>query len=152
MTLHTFQGQSAGPVDEGQPVNAVDTIVLDPGNRQFEGNSPGTLYVGASRATTLGEQDDLLDSALYFAGPNMNQYRVLDTTLKRDKATPYKKVALRERWVQHLDEHTVKPNHDAGKIKEIKQWCKTFRMKQEELDKALSRRHWRKNMRKGINY
>ena len=46
VTAHTFQGQSAGPVDEGQPKNAVDCVVFYPGNNKFEGNNPGLLYLG----------------------------------------------------------------------------------------------------------
>ena len=43
VTTHTFQGQSAGPVDEGQQKNAVDCVVFYPGNNKFEGNNPGLL-------------------------------------------------------------------------------------------------------------
>lgn len=95
MTSHTFQGQSAGPVDEGQqPKSAVDRVIADPGTRSFEGNNPGTLYMICSRATTTGTGQ--LDSAIYFSGPNTNKGRVLD--LKHQKGTKklYKKVALRE--------------------------------------------------------
>ena len=86
MTAHTFQGQSAGQVDKEQPKNAVDRIVFDPGNKQFEGNNPGTLYMGASRATTAGTGNR--DSALYFSGQNMNTFRVINLRLQRDGKTP----------------------------------------------------------------
>ena len=78
VTAHTFQGQSAGPVDEGQqPKNAVDCVVVFyPGNNKFEGNNPGLLYMGKSRATTSGT--GRLDSALYFSGQDMNTYRVIE--------------------------------------------------------------------------
>ncbi len=49
MTAHTFQGQSAGPVDEGQPKNAVDCVVYEPGTKRFEGSNPGLLYMGGSQ-------------------------------------------------------------------------------------------------------
>ena len=78
-TCHTFQGQSAGPVDKGHPENSVDRIVVDPGTRGFEGINPGLAYMAASRATTMGSDDrSKLDSAIYFTGPNMNKSRVLD--------------------------------------------------------------------------
>ena len=48
MTLYTFQGQSAGPVERGQPKNAVDRVIVEPRTRGFEGNNPGTLYMAAS--------------------------------------------------------------------------------------------------------
>ena len=37
-TIHTFQGQNAGPVETGQTPNAVQKLVCDPGTRRFEGN------------------------------------------------------------------------------------------------------------------
>ena len=101
MTAHTFQGQSAGPVSEGQPKNAVDRIIFDPGNKIFEGNNPGILYMGASRATTVGTEEEA--SALYFSGQNMNKFRVINLKLQRDGVTPYKKVRLRDLWVKRFD-------------------------------------------------
>jgi len=143
MTAHTFQGQSAGPVSEGQPKNAVDRIIFDPGNRMFEGNNPGTLYMGASRATTTGNENE--DSALYFSGQNMNKFRVLNITLQRDRVTPYKKVRLRTLWVERLEQNTITFNWSEKKKKELITWAKTFKMDLITLEKALSRRKWRKN-------
>ena len=62
MTAHTFQGQSAGPVEDGQPKNAVDCVFFEPGTRRMEGGCPGLLYMGVSRATTAGT--GALDSAM----------------------------------------------------------------------------------------
>ena len=143
MTAHTFQGQSAGPVDKKQPKSAVDRIVFDPGNKQFEGNNPGTLYMGASRATTAGTGNR--DSALYFSGQNMNTFRVINLRLQRDGKTPYKKVRLRDKWVKRLEENTITPKWTESQKKELKAWAKTFRMSIDELEEALSRRKWRKN-------
>ena len=155
MTGHTFQGQSAGPVDENQPKSAVDVVIADPGTRTFEGNNPGTLYMLASRATTMGTGS--LDSALYFSGPNMSRSRVLD--LKHQKSLSaggqkklYKKVELREKWVSHLETKTIRPVYTEKEARHLIHWCKTFRMSMEELDEALSRREWRINMRKGVNF
>ena len=52
-TVHTFQGQSVGPVKEGQPPNAIQYIIVDPGERGFEGMNPGLFYTILSRITTL---------------------------------------------------------------------------------------------------
>ena len=144
MTAHTFQGQSAGPVDEGQPKNSVDCIVLDPGDNKFEGGNPGTLYVGVSRATTIGTNS--LDSALCFTGQNMNRYRVVNLRLQRDEKTPYKKVRLRDAWVSHLDSNTVDLSWSEKEKREILEWAASFRMSLEELEFALSQRSWRKHM------
>jgi hypothetical protein len=43
----------------------IQSIVVDPGNRGFEGNNPGLFYTLASRGTTLGVESDNLSSALY---------------------------------------------------------------------------------------
>ena len=55
-SIHTFQGQSAGPVNQGQQPNAVDKVFVDPGDKKFESGNPGLLYMAVSRATTLGER------------------------------------------------------------------------------------------------
>ena len=44
-TCHTFQGQSAGPVSHGQQPNAVDRVIVDPGDKGMEGKNPGLLYI-----------------------------------------------------------------------------------------------------------
>lgn len=156
MTLHTFQGQSAGPVDKGQPRNAVDTIIVDPGTRSFEGNNPGTAYMAVSRPTTMGSGN--LDSALYFTGPNMKRSRILNiqyqlsSLLSGNAKKLYKKVFLRKKWIAWLDERTISPEYSDQEIDDIKEWCETFRMNASDLDSALSRRNWRTNMRKSVNY
>lgn len=153
MTLHTFQGQSAGPVDEGQPPNAVDTVIVEPGTRSFEGNNPGTAYMATSRATTMGTGH--LDSAIYFTGPNMNKGRVLNMKYQKsgtgDKKL-YKKVQLREKWVARLEKNMVRPTYTAAHINDIKQWCHTFRMSAEQLDMALAKRDWRVTSLRSTNY
>ena len=68
-TVHTFQGQSVGPVKEGQPPNAIQYIIVDPGERGFEGMNPGLFYTILSRITTL--------RAIYFTGKNMNTNRIM---------------------------------------------------------------------------
>jgi hypothetical protein len=148
MTAHTFQGQSAGPVDQGQPKNAVDRVIADPGTRTFEGNSPGTAYMLCSRATTIGRLEDRRDSALYFTGPNANRYRFLN--LKHQKApgaggTPkmYKKVELREKWVEKLESNTYREDFTESEIKEVLDWCDETSMSTDDIDNALASRMWR---------
>ena len=155
MTLHTFQGQSAGPVEKGQPKNSVDRVIVEPGTTGFEGNNPGTLYMAVSRATTTGSNG--LDSALFFTGPNMGRHRVTDIKLKRHLSgggarEQYKKVALREKWVEKLEQNTKRPAFLPAVLEETKEWCKKTLVTVDELDEALARRHWRSNMQKGTNY
>ena len=76
-TIHTFQGQNAGPVGIGQTPNAIQKLVCDPGTRKFEGICVGLFYTLLSRVTTLGNPLDIMSSAIYFTGRNMNTDRVL---------------------------------------------------------------------------
>ena len=150
MTSHTFQGQSAGPVDEGQPKNAVDRVIADPGTRSFEGNNPGTLCMICSRATTVGTGH--LDSAIYFSGPNMNRGRVLDLKYQKGTKKLYKKAALREAWVQRLETKTVRPKHSQAVIDEVTSWAESTRTTKEQLDEALARQAWRLQSKKSVSY
>jgi len=154
MTLHTFQGQSAGPVDKGQPKNAVDRVIIEPGTRGFEGNNPGTLYMATSRATTIGTGNN--DSALYFTGPNLNKQRITDVKYKKKTGAAsrqmYKKVELREKWVARLEKSTHRPNFSTDQVHTMTQWCDNTAIDVHTLDEALARRHWRTNMKKGVNY
>ena len=68
-TIHTFQGQNAGPVvHQSQQQNNIKRIIVDIGSRQFEGRNPGLTYTALSRATSLGKLDDVSTSALFFDG------------------------------------------------------------------------------------
>ena len=152
MTLHTFQGQAAGPTAPGQPKNSVDTVIVDPGTNKFEGNNPGLLYMAASRATTMGSEKDPLDSAIYWTGMNMNRSRIMNLTMQRDGKTKYKKVRLREKWTERLNRYTIAPSHDHQTVENIKKFCDEFTMKREELEEALHCRTWRIHMKHSINY
>ena len=96
-TLHTFQGQTSG-VNIGAPPNAVLVIICDPGDRTFEGNNPGLLYMAISRATTIGNGDPY-KSAIYFTGNEMNMSRIMNLTLKTN-GEKYAKVQLRDEWIK----------------------------------------------------
>ena len=128
-------------MDEGQPKNAVDCVVFYPGNNKFEGNNPGLLYMGTSRATTTGTGN--LDSAIYFSGQDMNTYRVTGLKYQRDGVTLYKKVQLREKWIERLDKNTIKPSWEKRQKEDLIKWAKTFRMSTIDLEIMLSTREWR---------
>ena len=141
-TIHTFQGQSAGPVEKGQPTNAVQRIICDPGDRTMEGNNPGLFYVLLSRATTLGNGGHL-DSAIYFTGVNMSKHRVLNLRLNT-KGNTYKKILLRDKWLNRLDKNTIKPEWNNTYIKNITKWSKTRRFTIKQLDRCIANWKWRK--------
>ena len=143
-TIHTFQGQSAGPVEKDQPPNAVQRIICDPGDRAMEGNNPGLLYVLLSRATTLGNGGHL-DSAIYFTGVNMSKHRVLNLRYNK-KGETYKKIKLRDKWINRLDKNTDKPKSNKTHIKETTKWSKKTQVTIEQLDRCISNWKWRKTI------
>jgi hypothetical protein len=116
-TLHKVQGQTIGP---GHPI---EIMIFSPGDTSFEGNNPGILYTGCSRATTLGG-DDMNKSALYLTGKGVNLDRFMNLVYKRvggsnsNKRTfngnyndtakrarmKYNKVTKREFFLEYLDE------------------------------------------------
>jgi hypothetical protein len=133
-TIHTFQGSSAGPVSEGQPQNAIQKVVLDIGSRQFEGNNPGLSYTAFSRATQLGDPDDLATSALFFDGPNVTPARLMNITQRMDCKGFYKKVILRQKWVQYLKDHTLSLQYTHREIKDTFHWATQFRPTNQEIE------------------
>ena len=126
-TVHTFQGHNAGEVQEGQVPNPIKRIICDPGPRSFEGNNPGLLYTICTRATTLGDFDDPMTSALYFDGSNMCDDRVLDLRLGADKEV-YKKVQLRDLLDDYMKKHRLTLSTPRADREQITGWAKTFQV------------------------
>jgi hypothetical protein len=123
-TAHTFQGQNVGPVPAGRPENPIKKIVVDPGKREFEGQNVGLFYTLLSRATTIGDQNDKLSSAIYFDGPNFSRGRIENLTMKTNKEM-YKVAMLRKNWVTYLHKNEIKKGQRTKmEIKELFQWAK----------------------------
>ena len=131
-TIHTFQGMNVGPVNEGQEPNAIQHIIVDPGTRTFEGNSPGILYTLTSRATTMGNDNDKFSSAIYFSGPNMNEHRVQHITMSA-KNQEYEKVKLRRLWTEHLNKNEFKNTMNEIDMEQMLLWGSTARFLDEEI-------------------
>ena len=139
-TVHTFQGQNAGPVEPGQPKHPVQRIICDPGTRQFEGVNIGLLYTICSRATTLGLEDDnngFPDSALYFIGNNMNKNRVQNITLQQN-GKPYIKVIKRKRWVDYLKQHNKTSGLLPARKRELFHWATNTFISKHQLQKIIA--------------
>jgi hypothetical protein len=131
-TIHTFQGANVGPMPTGSPQNMIQSIVVDPGNRGFEGNNPGLFYTLASRGTTLGDQSNNLSSALFFTGKNMNPERIRNIT-KGSTGHKYTKILKRERWVKYLERNTHQISTTKKEQDELFTWIHTTRITSEEL-------------------
>jgi hypothetical protein len=135
-TVHTFQGQNAGPVLQGQPPNAVARIIVNPGTKQFEGHHPGLSYTIVSHATTMG--NDKLSSAIYFHGQNSNVERF--THLRRQaNGKLYKRIYQRDRWVQTLKQGYVKKLPSQSQINKLFHWADTYTIKKQHYERLMTR-------------
>ena len=124
-TVHTYQGQSAGPTDKDKPQNSVQRIICDPGTRAFEGTNIGLFYTILSRATTIGDTSsntDHKDSAIYFIGDNMNKDRITNITLSKN-GTPYQKVQKRTAWTNYLKQNTHTSNISTDQANFLLHWA-----------------------------
>jgi hypothetical protein len=122
--MHRFQGLSAGQTDEGKIPNATPIIVCDPDNSIVEGRATGFFYTMLSRATTFGD-DDGLNSAIYFTGPNLTRERVQNLTLKSNTKATLVNVLRRTEWVSHLEQNLVDHSHVTKEmIEKMVSWAK----------------------------
>ena len=137
-TIHTCQGLSIGPVQPGQPPNAIQSIICDPGTRTFEGSCPGLFYTLLSRVTTLGVPSDLTTSSIYFKGNNMNPKRIQNITLK-ENGTPYIGVTKRRQWVNYLNSHAHKGLLTIQEKKDILSWATTTQFTLNALDSMIDK-------------
>lgn len=133
-TIHTFEGQNAGPVAEGQQRNPVQRIVVDPGDRKFEGINPGLMYTILSRATTMGDPNNVLSSAIFFDGTNINPERFQNIAFSLKKGRKYEKVVLRDKWVRYLKQHRVQSNLSDTQIQSIFNWADEFHPSRQHID------------------
>ena len=123
-TVHTFQGQNAGPVEIGQAPNVIQKLVCDPGTRRFEGNCVGLFYTILSRVTTFGNPLDKFSSAIYFTGTNMNTERVLNITWN-EKGHMYAMAQKRKQYINYLNQHEHDSKMEKNDQIKILEWTKT---------------------------
>ena len=124
-TLHKFQGGQVGPK------YPLKSIVFDCGSSKVEGGNPGFAYTGVSRAASL--------SSLYFCG-ELEPDRLMDLTKTRKRGQQtYKKVALRQRWIDYLRTN-LKSNESfitPQERKELLDWKNGTVLTLQELDTLL---------------
>jgi hypothetical protein len=101
-TIHKFQGFEAG----FEPHDTINRIIADISTLDWEKINPGTAYVVASRAKTIGDHSDASpypqDSNLFFTG-SLGAHRFTRCRLKEDD-TDCLMVQKRDLWVHYLDE------------------------------------------------
>lgn len=123
-TLHTFQGQNAGPTMPGQPPNSISCIICDPGTRLFESKCVGLFYTLLSRITSLGDDSDKFSSTIYFIGDNMTPARILDITrTKKDEL--YHNAFLRHRFVTYLNNNMHTSRLSGKEREDLFEWAET---------------------------
>jgi hypothetical protein len=122
-TIHTFQGQNAGPVEVGQAPNAIQKLVCEPGTRQFEGNCVGLFYTILSQVTTFGNPLDKFSSTIYFTGINMNTARVLKIT-QNESGHMYAMAKRRKQYVAYLHQHEHDSKMSSKNVTKILNWAK----------------------------
>ena len=137
-TIHTFQGQEAGP---GKPIKY---IVVDVGSSGFEGKNPGTLYTAISRASTIGNGDPL-KSALYFNGElefsrlTNVKYKRLKGKYKNQEKVEYDKVKFRTKWIDHLESNLNESETFSNEEKlHLRNWAMNTTISHETLDDILN--------------
>ena len=131
-TIHKFQCQSAGPVDEGKIPNMFEVIVCDPDENQFEGKALGLFYTTLSRATTLGD-DDGLNSAIYFTGKEFREDRVRLLGKKKNGTDNYLNVKRRDIWVAHLETNTRKNTMTEEQLRTLANWAESTKYSYDTL-------------------
>ena len=136
ISIHQCQGCSIGPTAPGQPNNAAERMILNPGTRSFETLAPGLGYTGMARATTLGG-DKIEESALFFCGDDLTTSRLCNMTKYKDSDQLLLKPKKRKAWTTLLDSHThqFKLNHQ--ELDSIVSWADNTKISYEEFHKAL---------------
>ena len=153
-TIDTFQGQNAGPVDPGKPMNAVQRIICDPGSRCFEARKPGIFFTMLSRATTIGQEVDgkCIGSAIYFYdfgfGTTMIPSRILTLRYSPKTNKIYTAAEKRDKWVKHLYSNMKMDHIDHADIDHIFKWAHDTKISPTDLSTLLhERKSWRNQIR-----
>jgi len=135
-TIHTFQGQSAGPTKDNNK-NQIQRIICDVGTARFESQNIGLFYTALSRATTIGTvQNNRYDSAIFFT-QSTDKTR-LDRLTKKTDNTEYEMIKKRKAWIQHVEKHLDTDNKTITdkQIDEIFKWATTQKYTLEELNEV----------------
>jgi len=135
-TIHTFQGQQAGPTDNTVK-NAVQKIICDVGTSRFESINIGLFYTALSRATTIGNaQNNRSDSAIYFS-QSLDKSR-LDRLTKTQDNKEYEMIKKRKAWVDLLNKqkHNEDKNTTEQTINSLFEWATTHKYTLDHIEAA----------------
>ena len=139
ITIHRFQGQSAGPVDKNKIPNPYECLICDPHDSSAENTHLGVFYTGISRATTLGDNDGL-NSAFYLEGKEAVEDRMRNIGRKQNSRDYHDTFVKRAKWVQYLNENTYKNPLSENQQRDIKKWAMNYQYTTEHIQRILIQR------------
>ena len=134
MCCAMFHGSRMNPLDMTNMINttqglpSVSLVYGIPGNKSFEGHTPGLFYSGCSLGTTIGEEGNPLSSSIYFTGQNMSKERVMDMVHDKTGKLFYK-VYKRDLWTRYLDINHRDSCFSDKETKHLIAWLSSTRLK-----------------------
>ena len=145
ITVHRFEGQSAGPVDPGKIPNAYKCVVFDPHDYTAEKLALGLFYTGVSRATTLGD-DTGLNSALFFEGKEATARRMQFLGRKVNSTDYYASFIKRQKWVDYLQTNSFAGDMTEAEISHLLAWIETASFEPGHVQRAAIKKQMHRQM------
>jgi hypothetical protein len=139
ITVHRFQGQSAGPVDKNKIPNPYECLICDPHDSSAEARHLGVFYTAISRATTLGDNNGM-NSAFYLEGKEATEDRMRNIGKKQDSRDYNETFVKRAKWVQSLSENTYNNPLTEEQQNDIKKWVTDSRYTTADIQRILIQR------------
>lgn len=136
-TGHTFQGQTVGP---NEPI---ESIIVQPGNRKFEGQNPGLFYTFISRATWIGTPEERWKSAIFFSSKDMNFDRLWNLCCKPSTGAEYELVQQRRIWVEHLKNNLKRKTISEEDKADLINWANQTKIDGTLLNSLIAKSNWR---------
>ena len=117
-TVHTCQGTSIGKNMPNKPQNVYESAIFDLGPKSVEGWATGLTYSAVSRAQTLGDPDNLDQSAIFFDGKDTNASRFQNIDRGSDNKQ-YQLYLKKQKWIKHLLGNSIELNYNESEIQSI---------------------------------
>ena len=133
-TIHTFQGMEAGPT------KPIKTLIVHLGDLKFENNNPGLMYTAISRASTIDEENNGDNSAIYFLDLRVHHY--MQSALKKKNNKMTQTMKARDKWIQHLDLHESNKKFKTTEKENLQKWAEN-QLSIKTLNQCLENTNWR---------
>lgn len=136
-TIHTYQGQSAGPTKDNS-TNAIMRLICDVGTARFESQNIGLLYTALSRATTIGSiEKQRTDSAIFFTH-SLDKSRLDRLSTKSDN-DEYEMIKRRNKWINLLtnNRNSIRNEVTNEQINSTLEWATVTRIPIEKIEDII---------------